>query len=377
MRMAVISAALPPQVNGIGDYTARIAEELAKSVTVSILTAQGHAHTPIANVPIFPVFRADQPASVKAIAAPIQQEKPDWILLQYNPFSYGAYGLNLHLPHILGRLRKKLPATRLAVMVHEPFVPPAGPKNLTMSTWQRWQLWQLGRTAHVMFFSIDVWAQRFRRWFPHTSVHHLPVGSSIPQITIAREEARQRLGIAEGTLVLGLFGTAHVSRLLNFVQSATQSVCRTGQAVVVLYMGPHGPVVREALGGVPLIAEGPLPAEEISRRFAAIDINLSPYSDGVSTRRTAMMTALQHGIATVGTDGLSTDAMLREQNGKALLLAEATNGEAFSQQVILLASDTTRRTGLGLAGHSLYRREFAWDKIGKRLLDALATASRR
>ena len=74
-------------MNGIGDYTAHIAEELAKSVRVSILTAQGHAHNPIENVSICPLFRADQPSSMKAIAAQIQQEKPDWILLQYNPFS--------------------------------------------------------------------------------------------------------------------------------------------------------------------------------------------------------------------------------------------------------------------------------------------------
>ena len=262
-------------------------------------------------------------------------------------------------------------------MVHEPFVPPTDTKLIVMSTWQRWQLWQLGRTADVLFFSIDTWAQRFRRWFPNTPVHHLPVGSNIPQTTITREEARQRLGIAEGTLVLGLFGTAHVSRLLNFVQSATEAICRTGQAVMVLYMGPHGQVVREALGSVPLIADGPLAAEEISRRFAAIDINLSPYSDGVSTRRGAMMAALQHGVATVGTAGCNTDAMLREQNGKALLLANVDNLEEFNQQVAMLASDTAKRAAFGIAAHSLYTREFAWDKIGKQLLDALPASSHR
>ena len=370
MNITLIAAALPPQLDGIGDYTAQLAKELARATCVSVLTCTEQPHTPLPDVKIVPAFDPIKPETCARLPALIQSEAPDWVVLQYQPFAYGKWGLNLYLPRALAQLKKQSPRTRFALMVHEPFVPIESWKRAIMTTWQRWQLWRLGQSADIVFFSIDPWAQRFRKWFPGKPTLHLPVGSSIPAVAISAQEARARLGIVAETLVLGFFGTVHASRLLDYVYDAAAAIRDSGQQVRVLYMGPHGHAVRQAMGDIPLLAEGPLEAEEISRRFAALDIYLAAFDDGISTRRTSLMTALQHGVATVGTWGERTDTLLKQEDGSAFLLSEAHSSSEFCAHAVRLAQNPDLRRQIGAQGQRLYEAQFAWPQIAKRMLAA-------
>ena len=64
------------------------------------------------------------------------------------------------------------------------------------------------------------------------------------------------------------------------------------------------------------------PADEVSRRLSAADLNLSAFIDGVSTRRGSLMAALQHGVASVGTRGYLTDQMLLNEDGSMARLPD-------------------------------------------------------
>lgn len=371
MKLHIISAALPPQLDGIGDYTAQLAAELARTTDVTILTG-APTPAPIPGVRVEPVFDAHAPRSVWRLVDRVVQDKPDWMLLQFNQFSFGKWGLNPFLPLAMRRIKRLCPQTRFAWMAHEDFVPLISWKFAVMTTWQRWQFWMLGRTADVVFFSIDPWVQQYRSWFPGKPVVHLPVGSNIPRVAITREDARARLGIAEDTLVLGLFGTAHSSRLLPLIRAAVQAAYDENPNVLALYIGPHSTVVCEALHGLPVRAEGPFDPEEVSRRFAAMNIYLVPIIGGVSTRRTTLMTALQHGIPTVSTFGAQTDQMLLAENEKTFLLADVNTPDAFPQAVLRLIKNKAMQQKLGEKGEALYDREFAWNKVVKHLLNSLS-----
>lgn len=374
MKIHLIAAALPPALDGIGDYTARIAAELAHSATVTVLTAQADPE-PIPGVVVETVFAADHPRSVWNIARCIEADPPDWVLLQYNPFSFGRWGRNLHLPLVLRRIKRLCPGVRIAVMVHETFVPfGVNWKFRVMTLWQRPQFALISRTADVLFFSVEAWAKTFEKKFPGKPVIHLPVGSNIPHVPISRTEARARLDISDDTLVLGVFGGMHISRLMEWVQSAAEAVRATGREMLVLHMGPDNDAMSAMLGSVPLRADGPLPEEEVSRRFAAMDIHLAPFVDGISTRRGSLMAGLQHGIATVGTLGQHTDSILRDANGKALLLTDVAAPEQFIAHVLRLADDAALRERLGREGQRLYAQEFAWASLAKQLQSTLTHA---
>ncbi len=375
MKITIIAAALPPALGGIGDYSARVAAELARTQDVSVLTGTP-SPDPIPGVRIETVFSPDTPGSVQRIAEFVEENPPDWVLLQFEQFSYGKWGLNPFLPLAMRRIKRRCPQTKFAWMAHEDFVPVISWKFALMTTWQRGQFWMLGRTADVIFFSIDPWVEQYRSWFPGKPVVHLPVGSNMPRVPMTRSEARARLGIAEDTLVFGLFGTAHSSRLLHLIRDAVQAAYDKNPNVLALYIGPHGKVVCEALQGLPVRAEGPFEAEEVSRRFAAMDIYLVPITGGVSTRRTSFMTALQHGIPTVSTFGPQTDRMLLAENEKAFLLADVDSPTAFTDAVLRLASDPDLQKKIGQSGEQLYRQEFAWENVAEKLITTLEPAHR-
>ena len=370
MKIHIVAATLPPELDGIGDYTAHLAVELERSGTVTVLTSTANPKS-IPGVCIRTVFSPEVRRSVYNIAAQVEQDQPDWVVLQFNQFSFGKWGLNPYLPLAMRQIKKRCPKTRFAWMAHEDFVPVISWKFAVMTTWQRWQFRALGQAADVIFFSIDPWVQQYQSWFPNKPIVHLPVGSNIPRVEISRSEARERLGIAEDTLVLGLFGTAHSSRLLGLIRDAVEAAYKQNPNVLALYIGPHGEAVRAALQGLPVLAEGPFPAEEVSRRFAAMDIYLVPIVGGVSTRRGSFMTALQHGIPTVSTFGTQTDKMLLAQNNRAFVLTNVDSSVAFADAVINLVRSDDRGKALSSQGVEMYQREFDWCRIADRLLATL------
>ena len=377
MNIAIITPALPPQLDGIGDYSARLAAQLAASANVQVLAPIGPHHDPIPGAETVSCFSVDRPRSVWQIADQVRARKPDWVLLQYNPFAYGRWGLNPSLPGMLRSLRKSVPQTRIAMMVHERYTPPNDWKLAIMAAWQRPQFHALGRACDAIFFSIEPWLLESTRRFPGIPLVHLPVGSNIPRVEITKAAARDRLKLSEGTVVLGLFGTAHVSRLFAHVREAADAVLRSGRQVSVVYMGPHASVVREALGDIPSIAEGPLPPDEISRRLSAVDVYLAPYIDGVSTRRGAFIAGLQHRLPAVGTYGVHTDRCLMEQNHKSFVLTDSGDRSAFARQVVEMIDNADLRHRLAAAAGALYESTFSWPRIAEKMVSTLAAANTR
>ncbi len=254
-------------------------------------------------------------------------------------------------------------------MFHEVFVPIVSWKFAVMTTWQRWQLWKLGQTADALFFSVQPWTRQFQRWFPNKPIHHLPVGSNIARVSLSRAHARERLGFNEADFVVGLFGTAHISRMLPLIDTTLRGLGRAGHQVTLLYMGPWGQW-RAHGTSVPLVTAGFLPGEEVSRRFAAMDMYLAAFLDGVSTRRSSLMTAMQHGIATVGNRGVWSDRFCCGRTS-ALVLADVRDERGFEQQALRLAGDAPLRARLGAEAAQLFAREFAREAIADRLLNAL------
>lgn len=386
MKIQIVTPNWPPQVCGIGDYSARLAQALAAraGISVHVVTAAGGDPAGTGIMVETAAFDPARPNSVAALESLAAREKPDWLLLQYQPFAYGRWGLNLHLPRVVRQIRRVRPDTRFALMIHEPFVPVHGPKDAVMTSWQRYQLWALGRSAQIVFCSIDPWARRFARWFPGCPVQHLPAGSNVSFVPIPRASARRALDLPESDGVLGFFGTAHPSRLLDWIGPAAQHAHeRTGKKITVLYVGPHGEQMRQAIGkrvvregsGVAFRDAGMRHGADLSCHFAAMDVYLAPFADGISTRRTSLMTGLQHGTALVGTCGPLTDAVLQREQGHAFLLSDvgAAAAAPFGENVAALLSDANERARLGAGARDLFCREFTWERIAARLLAALGS----
>ncbi|MEM8557253.1 MAG: glycosyltransferase family 4 protein [Bacteroidota bacterium] len=377
MHVALLFPTLPPRLDGIGDYTARLAATLGERVRTTVLTAQPDAD-PIPGVDVDVAFskasRKGVLEVVDAVANCAEADRPDWVVVQYNPFSYGTYGLNPWLPLALRQLRRRCPGLRIALMIHEPFVPLTTPTYLVETLWQRPTLWALGRVADAVFTSIAPWAERFARWFD-APVRHLPIGSNIPLEDVSRDEARAEFGLAD-TFAVGLFGSGFTKGMDAHVRQAILAILETRPNATLCYVGRRGAALREALAtptmrAVPFRDLGPLPADAVSRAFTAFDLYLAPYPDGFSTRRGSTMVALQHGTPTATTLGHLSDPLVHAQAGHAFAATPSDDPAAFAHAAAALVVNEAQRDVLGVAARDLYAAEFAWPHVADRLLAAL------
>jgi glycosyltransferase involved in cell wall biosynthesis len=370
VKIAMIVAALPPKLDGIGDYTAHLAHELARSSKVTILTGQAGAD-PIGDVVVKKALNVAVPSEIAPLANALEEVAPDWIVLQWNPFSYGKRGWNPYLPQCLRKYISARPKARLAVMVHEPYAAGNGWRSAVLSTWQRWHLSSLAKTATILFFSTDPWTRRFEAVFPNRTVRHLPVSSNIPYVATDKQDARAGLGIPGTAVVLGLFGNMGAGRKIDGLVETARVMKEQGRELCILHVGAEGAAVRESLPGVPVRDLGALPARAVSQAFAAMDILVLPFVDGISTRRTSLMTGLQHGLPIVGTRGASTDPELLAEHGRSFLLSEVGSPNDFAGNVKRLVKDPALATRLGAAGRTFFERNYSWRVIGGQLIAAL------
>ncbi|MBV9818427.1 MAG: glycosyltransferase [Solirubrobacterales bacterium] len=353
-RIGLIVARSDSQADGIRDYTHRLGRSL-RELGVAAEIWEWTDGRPVA------------PASECRLDA------LDAVVLQYNPFSFGRWGFAPGLPRFLAGLRRRPGRPRIAVMFHETYVDMNSPSWVLMGGWQRGQLRAVQACADVCLCSIQPWTERLRRSGRggrggRAPVHHLPVASNLPDARTARVPARERLGADEDTIVLSCMGLRHPGRLAEHVLGAAQAI-GARRRVLLFDLGPGEPGRRPLGGDVELCATGFLDEREVAEHIAASDIFLAPYRDGVSTRRTTVMAALQNGVPVLGTAGhLSDDVLTRAPE---LTLTGPDAPEDFADAAAALADDPERRARLGAAGRALYERCFDWPVLAERLLGVL------
>jgi glycosyltransferase involved in cell wall biosynthesis len=153
---------------------------------------------------------------------------------------------------------------------------------------------------------------------------------------------------------------------VGHVEAALRALADAGHDVRLLQLGSGARDVV-APQGVDVVRPGVLSAAELARLVAGADLFLAPFVDGVSTRRTSFMAAIQHGVAVVTTDGPATGPALR---GSGLALVDG-GVEEFARAVVRLAGDSVARESVARAGEELYEASFSWPVITHRFLSGL------
>jgi hypothetical protein len=359
-RIAVLAADSRREADGIRDYTAQLVRSLQASPDAE---AERFLRRPEGG------WRSANGADWDVAAA-------DAAVLQYNPFWYGRRGFAPGLIRDVARLRRAPAPPTIALMVHETYVDMKNLRWALMGGWQRVQLAALRQLTDLQLCSTESWMRRLTRWPGTAPVHHLPVPSNFPDRRSEAALAREELAAPGGGMVLTCFGLRHPGRLAGHVQAAAEAVAATGAPATVLNLGSGEPALEELAPGVSVRSPGFLPEDSIARLLAATDLFLAPYADGVSTRRTTVMSALQHAIPVLGTDGHLTDRVLRESSG-ALRLVPVAQRDGFAAEAGRLARQAPERRALGQAGRQLYTETFDWPVLVDRLLELLPGAGPR
>jgi glycosyltransferase involved in cell wall biosynthesis len=373
LRIGLLSAAFPPDFDGIGDYTYWLATALAQvQVGTSVWTSTGRPRVPCEGVEVNPFFDPEKPQTIKQLPALLAKgNRLDWLVVEYNPFGFGKWGYCPWLIDALRRLKKSREA-RVGVMFHETQVPGRPFKLWVMRQWQNRQLRALARLADTIFVSTTRWIAEVKEVFPQAVCHHLPVGSNLPTSALSVATARENLKLPQDTLVLGMFGSSHPSRMTDWMAAAVRAAAGVQDKAVVLYVGKDGQSFREVCAGLPFMDQGPLPAEAAADRMRAMDLLISPFIDGISTRRGSAIAGFQHGVAVASTWADHTDALLRENAPGNLILAPRDDQKAFTEKI---KQWIVSKWKLGESGReemeAFFQRHFAWPVIARKTLEHL------
>ncbi len=285
------------------------------------------------------------------------------LLVHYNPFMYGRWGFAPWLPALLWSAHRRDPTLGIALMLHEPFVPISDAKSLLMGAWQRAQLAAVAAASASRGASTQAWVRLLSRLPPSVSAIHMPIPSNLPDMSAERDAARRSLGASDATVIVTTFGTDHPSHVSALAVAAQEAIAQaTNGDAILLELGSRHRRSELACSSPRRFRPGFLPAGVTGRLLSAGDIFLAPFIDGVSTRRTTVMAALQHGLAVVGTDGPLTDPVLRTFPGALTL----TDFAAFAATAARLATDAPARHAQQREARALYAEHYDWGAATQR-----------
>jgi len=365
----VITCEYPPQSGGVSDYTILVAKGLASlGDEVHIWCPALPAKAPeIRGVQVHAVLGKFSPRDLRNAGRELDRlPGPRHLLVQWVPHGFGYKSMNLAFCLWLWG-RSKLRHDQVDVMVHEPFLqflPGRWRQNAAAAVHRLMTLVLLG-AAHDVSLSTPTWEQMLRpfdlgrqrdyKWLPLPS--NVPIEKDAGGIAAIQEQ------YAGPGLLLGHFGTFNPA-ITPMLSAIVPALLRRSNGSSLLLIGGGGPAFRERLirecpdleGRVHAVGQIDARDPRLSWHLSACDALLQPYPDGVTTRRTTVMAALAHGLATITTSGELTEPLWSKSG--AVVMAPADDSEAFVEAALGILESVEKRASLGQNGRKFYQRNF-------------------
>ena len=366
IRWHLITGEYPPQPGGVSDYSRVVARGLAAAGDTV------HVYTPA----VAQVDPCDKCVTIHRLAGGfgrrglarlsrlIDRRADDRLLVQYVPHAFGFKAMNV--PFCLWLHAHARKNGGVTVMFHEVQlgVLPGDPMRYrVIDAVTRVMAMFAARSASRVFVSTPVWESHLRRYIPgNRPIVWMPVPSTIAVISDrARVDAARRRWEHTGRAVIGHFGT-YTPAIAVMLRAIISRVLATDSSAGILLIGANSSAFRDAFVSenptlaARISATGMLPDDELSLAISSCDLMMQPYPDGVSSRRTTMMAALDHARAIVTTAGAFTEPLWKQSGATAMVPAE--DSAAFADAVIELSADTGRRSRYGAAAKDLYLSRF-------------------
>jgi glycosyltransferase involved in cell wall biosynthesis len=334
---------LPPTPGGVSDHTLALARALeAMGHPPAVFGRRGDA----ALFAPLPCRVGMRPGNVAGAA---RAHGARTVVVQYVPFLFARRGVSLAL--VMGLRRMARQGLRLAVIVHEPYVPFTRLVWLLTGWPMRWQFAYLMRLATHVYTPVPRFAELARRFTrPDAHVRVAPVGATLPISRLSREEARRALGLEDAPVAIGVFSPAASGFAHDWVVAAARRLERRPEVVWVMFGFGSDRLPPGYPAGENVVRLGRCDALAIGRVMRALDIAVAPYVDGLTLRRTGAMLALAHGVPTVSSTGPLFDSQL------AGIAACESSPEAFAARVERLVTSPSDRAAVA-------RRSAGYDAV--------------
>ena len=380
MHVCILTGKLFHQRDGVGGYSWHLGQTLARNHQVSLVGQQGGIPRHEGKcLKVFPQVSGWGVKGLWRLACLLSDLKPDIVNVQYTPFLYHRWGLNLALPIFLLWLR--LRGVPIVTMVHEPFVP--------LRTWKWWILGPIQRALLALWISasrrvlVSIWAwtemlRRTYRWRAG-DIRWLAVGSNLSPVAISPEERRhirEEWGLPASGVVMVLLNPLGTGKQFELVSRVWKRLASRQEGVGLLIVGVGR---EEALRRFPAAPDGDrtaytgfVPDEVASRLLGCSDVALAPYVDGLSTRRSSTISMMAHGLPIVSTRGELTDPEVFDDFPVSLVSPDDETG--FERAIEELIHSPEKRAEAAEQTRRFFQHHFAWGVLEKKFLEVAAEA---
>jgi glycosyltransferase involved in cell wall biosynthesis len=270
-----VSGEYPPQVGGVGDYTARLRGALRELDWQSSTLTRRKVRRWDARSLIWLVRTAPRAGIVH---------------IQFQAGAFDLLGDVCLMPALLRRIR---PAVRSVTTFHDVRAPYLFPRAGELRP----------KAVHFLARTSDAVVAADQRDLRALSgavrrQYHVPIGSNVacaPPPGFDREAFRQTLGLTRDDLAIVYFGLLNSSSV--FAAYARVLVQAPGARQLLLGGRPKASAPPDRR----VIQPGWLPPAELSAYLCAGDIALLPYADGASARHGSLLACAEHGLPIVST----------------------------------------------------------------------------
>lgn len=354
-----ISGEYPPDVGGVGDYTAHLRNALDNQSWPSDVFTRNMAR------------RWNARGLLRALRAVPRSG------IVHIEFQAGAFDLLGDICLLPGLLHAVRPRVRVVTTFHDTRVPFLFPKAGPLRE-RAVRLLARGSHAVIAADSRDLtWLAARRSGFQPQSgakqkYHRIPIGSNVssepPDGYDRAAFRREHLGATDTTLVVAYFGLLNASKGLDVLLDAfAELILREPEARLLLVGGPVGASdptdrltaerLRARFAGLQnrVVQTGWLPPSDVSAYLLASDVALLPYADGPSARRGSLLACAEHGLPIVSTQPAAPDIA-------HAVLSVPTNPIALARAVARIWRDHPTRDAFRAESRAL-ARSVSWSSI--------------
>ena len=352
---SILTSEYPHGSGGIGDYTRLVAARLAASGDRVVVHTPAHpdlADTPgVALDPLPPGFG---PATARALSKSYRALLPGTVrLLQYVPQGFGLAGLNVPFTAWLG-----LQPGRSLLMIHEavfPFVAGQALRRDAIAVTTRLTLALIARRAERALLSTPAWEPLVASWAPRgLPLEWLPIPATVDpgeQAVVPWSEPTVAHFGAHGSLVTEPLRKIFVPLLERRPELNVRLIGRGSERFrdELLALTPSAGERVHATGAA---SEAAI-AEELARAWVVV----FPFLEGVTTRRTSVMSALAAGAVVVATEVVFRSD-LRDSGAVAIVRVSDPDGAVAAVEELI--GDDRRRSELRLRARSFTCGASTW-----------------
>jgi hypothetical protein len=312
MRILFLCGCLEPGHDGVGDYTRRLGAELVRQgnevLAIAIMdkfsTEELQEEQPAENT-LLSVIRIPRSYTQDLVLNRLSEEvtnfRPDWISLQFVPFSFHPKGLPLWM---INKLKTCLHGYPLHIMFHELWVGINGHEKLKMKMLgmiQKLIIKTLIRKLKPACITTTI--PIYKKFLGIETVQLLPLIGNIPLVPnkgLLRAVDQQLQVVHFGTFTAAL---AEFTAQLEFLIKGATAFKKNILFLAIGNGGTFAPqalsVVKNLLGTDAIKELGRLSAEEISLLFQQADIGISRANFLMAGKSGTTVAMLEHGLPVV------------------------------------------------------------------------------